>query len=164
MTAYDGLAHQIQLLYNGGSQIWKFQGLPLTLAVCKWNQMDPLLVPFVHCQSYRLVWVDLDPPKGTQRVPEKSTLRNPALQAHDVPRCGLVDRPCSPQEHRRTAPYASGLKLPPRAPLTVGDRSFMSILPTELFKGIFFQKNLVSVDFFFFFVLFDLLKGRCFFL
>ena len=28
------------------------------------------LVPFVHCQSYRLVWVNLDPPKGTHRVPE----------------------------------------------------------------------------------------------
>ena len=28
------------------------------------------LVPFVHCQSYRLVRVNLDPHKGTQRVPE----------------------------------------------------------------------------------------------
>ena len=39
-------------------------------SVYKWNQMALFhLVPFIHCQSYRLVRVNLDPPKGSQRVP-----------------------------------------------------------------------------------------------
>ena len=49
-------------VYGSGSQTFKFQGLHINLAVYKWNQMGP--------QSYRFGRVNIDPPKGTQRVPE----------------------------------------------------------------------------------------------
>ena len=37
------------------------------------------LVPFVHCQSYRLVRVNLDPPVNEQGESLESSLRNPGL-------------------------------------------------------------------------------------
>ena len=42
-------------------QTFQFHGLPLTLTVYKMEPNGPVrvhLVPFVHCQSYRLVWVN----------------------------------------------------------------------------------------------------------
>jgi len=45
---------------------------PLTLTAYKWNQTDPLgsIRVRLYAVSYRLVRVNLDPPKGTQRVSE----------------------------------------------------------------------------------------------
>ena len=52
-------------LIRSVSQTLKFRGLSLTVygTECRVHS-----VPFVvvHCQSYSLVWVNLDPPKGTQ--------------------------------------------------------------------------------------------------
>ena len=57
-------------MYTSGSQTFKFLGLPLTLTVYKRNQMELLGFIWSHLYtvSYRLVWVNLDPHKGTQIV------------------------------------------------------------------------------------------------
>ena len=46
-----------------------FNGISISGTVNECNQMDPLGFHLLHCQSDRPLWVNVDPSKGTQRVP-----------------------------------------------------------------------------------------------